>query len=76
MRPIYLEMIMALLFDLTTLGRTFAYLDPGSGSYFLQLLVASLMGGIFALGIFRKKVIAFFKKLFSSQNNDEDHDSP
>jgi hypothetical protein len=48
-------------------GKILAYLDPGSSSYFIQLLLASLMGGLFALGVFRKKVIAFFRKILSSR---------
>ena len=28
---------------------TFAYLDPGTGSYALQLLMAGVFGGLFAL---------------------------
>jgi hypothetical protein len=56
-------------------GKMFAYLDPGSGSYFLQLLIASLMGGLFALGVFRKKVIAFFRRLISGRSDDEENES-
>jgi hypothetical protein len=54
--------------------RILAYLDPGSGSYFIQLLIASLMGGLFALGIFRKKVIHFLRNLFSSRKDEQDSD--
>lgn len=54
------------------LERDLAYLDPGSGSYFLQLLLASLMGGLFILGVYRKKVTDFFRNLFSSKRKDEE----
>jgi len=37
------------------LGRYLAYLDPGSGSYFIQLLLASLMGALFILGSAARK---------------------
>ena len=40
----------------------FAYLDPGTGSYFLQMLIAGLMAGLFTLKIYWKKVKSFFKK--------------
>lgn len=59
---------------LSTLGRDLAYLDPGSGSYFIQLLLASLMGGLFILGVYRKKVTDFFRNLFSSRKDDEQQD--
>lgn len=38
------------------------YLDPGSGSFILQILIASLMGGLLALKIYWRKITAFFKK--------------
>jgi hypothetical protein len=58
----------------STLGRDLAYLDPGSGSYFIQLLLASLMGGLFVLGVYRKKVTDFFRNLFSNRKDDEQQD--
>ena len=56
------------------LGREPAYLDPGSGSYFVQLLLASLMGALFVLGVYRRKVTDFFRNLFSRNEADEDSD--
>lgn len=58
----------------SNLGRELAYLDPGSGSYFVQLLLASLMGGLFVLGVYRKKVTDFFRNLFSRNEDDEQHE--
>ena len=58
----------------TTLAHPQAYLDPGSGSYFVQLLLASLMGGLFVLGIYRKKVTDFFRNLFSRNKADDEID--
>jgi hypothetical protein len=45
-----------------------AYLDPGSGSFIIQLILASLMGALFMLGMYWKKVKTFFKKLFKKSN--------
>ena len=59
---------------ITILGRDTAYLDPGSGSYFIQLVLASLMGALFILGVYRRKVTDFFRNLFSKRNPDEDND--
>lgn len=58
----------------TTLARPQAYLDPGSGSYFVQLLLASLMGALFVLGVYRRKVTDFFRNLFSRDKSDEELD--
>jgi hypothetical protein len=38
------------------------YLDPGTGSILLQLLVGVLMGGLLAVKIYWKKIKAFFIK--------------
>ncbi len=38
------------------------YLDPGSGSYILQILLAALLGGAFAIKMYWKKLTSFFKK--------------
>ncbi len=38
------------------------YLDPGSGSYILQLLLAAILGGMFAIKIYWRRIRAFFNK--------------
>lgn len=43
----------------------FAYIDPGTGSYFLQLLIAGLLGAFFAIKIFWKNIKASLSNLFS-----------
>jgi len=47
-----------------------AYLDPGTGSYILQLLIGGLLGGLFAIGLFWKKSLAFIKRLFTGKKHD------
>jgi len=37
-----------------------AYIDPSSGSYFLQILLAGLLGVLFTLKIYWRKIKAFF----------------
>jgi hypothetical protein len=39
-----------------------AYLDPGTGSYILQILIASLVGALFMLKVFWGRIIGFFSK--------------
>ena len=48
-----------------------AYLDPGTGSYVAQLLIGGLLGGLFALGMFWRRVVAFFKRLFKRGSKDD-----
>ncbi len=38
------------------------YLDPGSGSFILQIIIATLMGGLLAVKIYWGKIKAYFKK--------------
>ena len=48
---------------ISTHGKTnAAYLDPGSGSFILQLLLAALVGGAFIIKTYWKKIIGFFRK--------------
>jgi len=42
-----------------------AYIDPGTGSLVIQVLIASFVGGLFAIKIFWGKVKAFLSNLFS-----------
>lgn len=39
-----------------------AYLDPGTGSMVMQVIVASLVGAGAAIGVFKQKITDFFKK--------------
>jgi len=50
----------------------YAYIDPSSLTYIIQILVASIAGGLFA---FRTKVISLYHGLFKGgkkENNDSE----
>lgn len=49
----------------------YAYLDPGTGSYILQLLIAVLVGALFAVKLFWNNIKYFFKRLFSGKGKNE-----
>jgi len=42
----------------------YAYIDPATGSYVFQMLLAGLLGALFALKIYWRNVKAFFIRLF------------
>jgi hypothetical protein len=42
-----------------------AYLDPGTGSYILQMIVAGLLGAAFAVRMFWARIKRFFAGVFS-----------
>jgi len=43
----------------------YAYIDPGTGSYIIQLLLAGFLGALLAVKIFWKKLKIFFSNLFN-----------
>ncbi len=44
------------------------YLDPGSGSFILQIVIAAALGGAYALKVYWKKI----KKLFRGKAGEEE----
>ena len=40
-----------------------AYIDPGTGSFILQMLIAGLVGSAFALKLFWRRIVGFFSGL-------------
>ena len=49
-----------------------AYLDPGSGSYLLQLLLAALFGGLFAIRMSWGRIKTFFRRLVNRGDDPSD----
>ncbi len=47
------------------------YLDPGSGSFIIQMLLAGFLGIAVAVRIYWKKIVAFFKRNKSGEVQDE-----
>jgi len=41
---------------------TYAYLDPGTGSYLFQLVIAGLLGGLFFIKTIIRKIKGIFKR--------------
>lgn len=44
---------------------SFAYLDPGTGSYFFQIIIAFILGGILGIKMFWRRITGFVKSLFA-----------
>jgi len=52
-----------------------AYLDPGSGSFLIQILIALFLGGAFAVRAFWGRIKSFFARLFGREvAEEEDHE--
>jgi hypothetical protein len=51
-----------------------AYLDPGSGSYILQILIAALLGASVGIKIYWKRIKHMLRSTFSGEKGDEEGD--
>ena len=54
--------------------RAYGYVDPGTGSYILQIIIAGLLGGLFALKMSWKSIRLHLTNLFSKRNDDAEPD--
>jgi len=54
--------ISVFLLQLILASSAFAYVDPGSGSYILQVLIGFALAGLYALKHYWAKIRNLFKK--------------
>lgn len=57
-------LVIFVLFYLLFPRAAYAYIDPGTGSFLLQMLIAALVGTALSVKVFWNKVKNLFKKLF------------
>lgn len=62
--PSYILFLIVLL-HFTFYEDAFAYLDPGTGSYVFQALLAFLIGVLYTIKMYWQKIKEFFCNLFS-----------
>jgi hypothetical protein len=63
----YLTLAAAFVAALLLLSPTsaFAYLDPGTGSYVIQMIIAGLLGAAFAIKMYWMRIKRFLVGIFS-----------
>lgn len=66
------SVVLAGLLFLIAARNAHAYIDPGSGSYILQLILAGLLGAGVAVTIYWKRIKASISGLFSRGRREED----
>jgi hypothetical protein len=68
-----LLMVLVCMCGLSAVFETaaYAYLDPGTGSYIFQMLIAAFCTGLF----FIKNIVSWFKGLFSKKNEHADKEN-
>lgn len=57
--------ILVMVLSVLLAPPAYAYLDPGTGSYIFQLLIAGAVGLAFVVKIFWGRIKGFFSNLFS-----------
>jgi hypothetical protein len=63
-------------FDIYYYGSTPpAYIDPGTGSLIIQVLIGALVGGLVAVKVFWSRIKTFFKGLFSTGSKQRKDDN-
>jgi len=50
------------------------YIDPGTGSIIIQVLIGALVGGMALIGVYRMRVKNFLTKLFTGRRQDKESD--
>jgi hypothetical protein len=66
--------IVSLCSFILPLQNAYAYVDPGTGSYMLQLLMAALFGAAFTIKTYWRKIKAFFSKPATDEKEQGEHD--
>ena len=56
--------IFLVLIVMTCSQSAVAYLDPGTGSFMIQMLIAGIMGALFTLKLYWYRLKAFLARLF------------
>lgn len=63
----FYSLILTVVVQLIFLPNAFAYLDPGTGSYIFQVMIAAFIGGLFTIKIYWRKIKDYIINLFSKK---------
>ena len=69
-KPLNLLAVVSLA-QLVFARSSFAYLDPGTGSYVLQILAAAIFGSLFVIKSYWNKIKNFFSRNGTNSADDE-----
>lgn len=65
-----IKLLFACIFVIMMLPKdAYGYIDPGTGSYIIQIAIATILGSMFAIKIFWKKIVHFFRSVFNRNKN-------
>ncbi|MCJ7655183.1 MAG: hypothetical protein MUO97_07820 [Dehalococcoidia bacterium] len=66
-RKLFSILFLVVTFQFTFSQNAFAYLDPGTGSYIFQVMVAFVIGGLYTIKKYWQKIKNFFSNHFSKK---------
>jgi len=67
-------LVVSILFYSISVHNAYAYLDPGSGSLIIQVLIAFALGISYYIKINWKKLITFFNNHFPKRKKGSEND--
>jgi len=78
MKKIRFDLVILLIILLLTVSTkpAHAYLDPGSGSYIIQLIIAGGVGALFTVKTFWSQIKNFFTSLFHRKKREKEKTNP
>lgn len=62
---------LIVLFYFIAPARLYGYLDAGTGSYMVQIIIAFAAGGAFAIKIFWRRIYGFIKRTPSKSKDEQ-----
>ncbi len=63
-KTLYTSLNFVVIFFLVFPANVYAYLDLGSGSYIIQVLIGTLLGSIYAIKVYWKNIRTMISNLF------------
>lgn len=63
--------LLMVVWGLAAPGTVHAYLDPGSGSLLIQLLLGAVLGGVYFVKLYWGKIIQFILSLFGKKTDEK-----
>jgi hypothetical protein len=60
-------LVAAAIYIFVLSGDAYAYLDPGTGSYVLQIVIAGIVSALFTIKMFWRRLVDFFSNLFKGK---------
>ncbi len=73
-KTVNMLMVIFLLFMITT-GDAQAYLDPGTGSFIFQILIAGALGGMLVIKTSWSRIRGVVSRIFSKKEKVKDENS-